>query len=257
MFQYAADDIIERLHLINKNFRNILDLGCRFGHLTKLLACQYEHAKIIATDISEKNLQSLAHNYKFQLDDEKVGTFSTFKRENDIQGNIPPYFDLITFSLGLHWINDVPSFLKHIGSLLEAEGIFIGNFIGGNSLKNLRAKFIEVEEKTGRPHFSHISPFIHFDHITPLLQQAGFKTIIVDYENIGLEYNSPLDLMKVIRNIGESAALLQTSNYAISKKMLELLGDNSVPFVDQVNLISLIASKDKNVLRLKKGELDQ
>ncbi|GFY55689.1 dihydrolipoyl dehydrogenase, mitochondrial [Trichonephila inaurata madagascariensis] len=74
----------------------------------------------------------------------------------------------------LHWINDVQSFLTNIRAFLKPDGIFIGNFVGGNSLKNLRKSLIDAETASGFKHSSHISPFIHFDHVPMLLSQAGF-----------------------------------------------------------------------------------
>lgn len=235
-FKYAAFDIIERLNIIDKEFPDILDLECRTGILTKLLVQNYNYAIIVAASASNVMLQSFDHTPKLLVDEENL----PFKAAS---------FDLITFSLGLHWINDVQNFLLQIKRILKPNGLFIGNFIGGNSLKELRMKFIETEIALSRPHFQHVSPFIHFDHVTPLLGQAGFTEIIVDYENIQLSYKSPLDFIRELKNIGESGALLKNSRNMISKQMLSILSNDTNSFTEQINIVSFIASPSKNSIK--------
>jgi len=184
-------------------------------------------------------LQSFEHPSKLLFDEEKIGKLGIIN------------IDLVTFSQGLHWINDVPSFLMSIKNILKPNGLFIANFIGGNSLKKLRTRLIEAEIASNCVHSPHISPFIHFDHVNPLLAQAGFSEFVIDYENIEIEFNSPLELMREIKNIGESNALDNTNNYGISKQMLEILGKNDGKFCDQIQLISFIAAPLKNSIKLK------
>lgn len=243
LIKYAADDIVDRLNHLDKEFHDILDLGCRHGYLTKLLQKQHSSSKVIATDLSTKMLESFEHDGKFHLDEENISSNLEFIGLAK--------FDLITFSLGLNWINDIQFFFKMIYGILKPDGLFIGNFVGGNSLKNLRLKLIEAELNSEHPHSAHISPFIHFDHITPLLQQAGFLEIIVDYENIELDYESPIALMKQLRNMGESNALNKSANYSISKKMLQFLSTDTELFTDQINLISFISSPLKNTIKIR------
>jgi ubiquinone/menaquinone biosynthesis C-methylase UbiE len=202
-------------------------------------------------------LEYFEYDYKLQMDEENIHLIYDLITEFNAKDHNHPVepkkgFDLIVFSFGLHWINDVPNFLIKIKDLLNPEGIFIANFVGSNSLKSLRSQLIGVETQFSYPHSPHISPFIHFNHITPLLQQSGFKEIIVDYEDIELEYKSPFALMKEIQNIGESNSLIKTANYSISRAMLASLRNAPAPFYDKINLISFIASRNKNSLRLKR-----
>lgn len=238
-FQQSAEDIITRLNCIDQDFANILDLGCRTGQLTNLLAQNYNNASIIAADSSYILLETVGHNRKLLVDEE----------------NLPfpaASFDLITFSLGLHWINDVQKFLLQIRFLLKDNGIFIGNFVGGNSLKMLKKKFVEAEIAAKLPSRSHVSPFIHFDHVTPLLSCAGFQELIVDYENVPLTYSSPLEFIKELKNIGESASFSNKVHYAIPKQIFAILQDESLPFDEQINIINFIAAPNKNTIKLIK-----
>ncbi|MFP3011696.1 MAG: methyltransferase domain-containing protein [Rickettsia sp.] len=236
--KHAANDIISRLGMIDKDFSDILEISAKCGYLTKLLKTTYRNADITATDMSPLLLDTFKHTHKLLIDDEDL-EFS------------PNSFDLIIYSLGLHWINEVQSFLSNIRTFLKPDGIFIGNFVGGNSLKNLRKSLIDAETASGFKHSPHISPFIHFDHVLMLLSQAGFAEVIVDYENIELKFDNPLALMREVKNIGESNSLNASHNYAISKKMFSLLQNYTNGFEDNINLISFIASPNKNSIRLK------
>lgn len=224
--------------MVDKDFSAILEISAKCGYLTKLLKTTYGNAEITATDMSPLLLDSFNHDCKLLIYDEDL--------------EFPPSsFDLIAYSLGLHRINDVQRFLSNIRTFLKPDGIFIGNFVGGDSLRNLRKSLIDAEIASDFKHSPHISPFIHFDHVPMLLSQAGFAEVIVDYENISLKFDNPLALMREIKNIGESNSLNAGHNYAISKKMFSLLQNYTNGFEDNINLISFIASPNKNSIRLK------
>ncbi|WP_269479063.1 methyltransferase domain-containing protein [Rickettsia akari] len=236
--KHAANDIISRLGMIDKDVSDILEISAKCGYLTSLLKNAYRSANITVTDMSPLLLDSFEYNHKLLIDDEDLA----FPKDS---------FDLIIYSLGLHWINDVQSFLSNIKTFLKPEGIFIGNFVGGNSLKNLRKSLIDAETASDFKHYPHISPFIHFDHVPTLLLQAGFSEVIIDYENIELKFDHLVALMREIKNIGESNSLNSSHNYAISKKMFSLLQNYTHGFEDNINLISFIAAPNKNSIRLK------
>lgn len=220
--QEAKQDIIERLKIIDRNFSNILDIECRAFGLSNLLVQTYQSAIIEVVSA-------------FEVEE---SAFSASK------------FDLVTFPLGLHWINDVQKFLSNIKHILKPDGIFIGNFVGGNSLKNIRRKFIEAEIAAKKPHFQHVSPFIHFDHVTPLFQHAGFVEVIIDYEDIQLTFDSPLDFIKVLKNIGESGAPNNPVCHYIPKDVYTILQNKTGGFIEDINVISFIASPNKNSIKL-------
>jgi SAM-dependent methyltransferase len=230
------------LDLVSNPFKNILDIGCRAGDLLRVLRLKYPDATITATDISSTILNRTRPEVAklIELDEEEISRISNSKNNK---------FDLITYSLGLHWINDVQGFLSQILDLLAPEGIFIANFIGGESFRKLRLALASAEMEAKSGHFPHIPPFINFDHASLLLQQAGFKSVVTDFEDIELEYKTPIDLMREIQKSGESNILLSRSNFAINKKVFKSLSQQQeTRFTDHVKLISIIASKEKNVI---------
>lgn len=237
--KYGANDIIERLKLIDNDFSNILDIGCRAGHLTKLLATIYPNSKITATDMSDSLLAAFDHDHKLAIDEEKL--------------EFPAHsFDLITYSLGLNWINDIQTFLNNIRNLLKPTGIFIGNFVGDSSFRNLRTLFIREEMATNSNHFLRISPFIRFDDTQLLLTSACFSEVVVDYENIEVTFDTPLELMQEIQKIAETNSMLHNPVYTITKKMFAALSNRvAKAFTDQITVISFIASPTKGSIKIK------
>ncbi len=46
--------------------------------------------------------------------------------------------DLIFSNLNLHWVNELDSTLKQFSDSLEADGVFMGTMLGGDTLQELR-----------------------------------------------------------------------------------------------------------------------
>ena len=224
-YKFIHEDIIDRLEPLDKTFDEILII------------------KPAIEEIITEHLEAISKNSNIQYVD-------------NLNQELPKSkFDLIIFPLGFHWINDVQAFLNQIKLILKNSGIFICSFSGGGSLRNLRRKLIELEILYKNAHTAHISPFIQFEHITPLLQQSGFIENIIDIEALELEYNCPLDLMKSIKNHGEANILKPGAKYSITKKMyFDLQKATKDPFSDYINLITFIAALKKNTIKLKSGD---
>lgn len=220
--QFIHADIIDRLEPLDKDFNEILIIK---PAIKKVIT---EHIKSIAPN---SNI-----TYISELDE-----------------HLPKNkFDLIIFPLGFHWISDVKTFLNQIKTILKENGIFICNFPGGGSLRKLRLKLIELEASNQIPHTPHISPFIQFEQITPILQQSGFIENIIDIEPLELEYDTPLDLMKALKNHGEANILKPGASYSITKNIYKALKNtDGASFSDLINLITFISSPKKNSIKLK------
>lgn len=115
--------------------------------------------------------------------------------------------DLILSHFHLHWINDVPGYLIQLQRSLKSEGMIMGSFLGGETLKDLKDCFqqAEIEEERGlRPRFS---PLIDVKDIGALLQRAGFILPVTDCDRITVTYPSTLDLLKDLRGMAETNSI--------------------------------------------------
>lgn len=59
-----------------------------------------------------------------------------------IDGSRLPYddhsFDIVISSMSMHWVNDLPNFLKEVKRILKPDGVFMAAMLGGETLHELR-----------------------------------------------------------------------------------------------------------------------
>lgn len=53
----------------------------------------------------------------------------------------PNSLNMVTTSLALHWVNNLPGFLSQVMTSLKPDGVFIGAMLGGETLQELRSAF--------------------------------------------------------------------------------------------------------------------
>lgn len=221
--KFIIDDQLDRLLQINRKFKNILLINPLLSdYFTDSLKASYGSINITS----------------IELDD-----ITTIHKTG---------FDLIVMPFFIHWVDDVQKLLELISLVIDEDGIFAANFPGERSLHNLRMKLFELESDCMKTHTPHIIPFITLKQVPALLSQAGFSEVITDIEEIELERNNILSFMKMLKNLGQSNAMHDCVKYSINKTMYQnlKLAENNKPFVDKVNLISFIASKKKNSIKL-------
>lgn len=223
LIKFIIDDQLDRLLQINRQFKNILLINPLLSdYLTDNLKASYGSINITSIEL------------------------------DDIATTHKTGFDLIIMPFFLHWVDDVQKLLALISSVIDAEGIFSANFPGERSLHNLRMKLFELESEYVKTHTPHIIPFITLKQVPALLAHAGFSEVITDIEEIELERNNILSFMTMLKDLGQSNAMHDCVKYSINKAMYKRLrsAENNTLFVDKVNLISLIASKKKNSIKL-------
>lgn len=118
---------------------------------------------------------------------------------------------MVISNLSLHWVNDLPGCFKTIMKSLKPDGVFIASFFGGDTLFELRSslQLAELERKGGLS--AHISPFIQVQDIGMLLQQAGFKMLTIDTDELVIGYPSMFELMYDLK--GKSSICMKMLDY--------------------------------------------
>lgn len=102
---------------------------------------------------------------------------------------------MVISNLSLHWINDLPGCFRTIMKSLKPDGVFLASVFGGDTLFELRSslQLAELERKGGIS--AHISPFTQVQDIGMLLNQAGFKMLTIDSDELVIGYPSMFELM--------------------------------------------------------------
>ncbi len=198
----AAEDIADRLEVIPRPFKKILDIGSHTGEVEAELRSRPSIAErlgvVIKSDLSPK-FATQSGELSVAADEE----FLPFK---------PASFDAALSSLALHWVNDLPGALVQIRNALIPDGLFIAQLLGGRTLHELRTSLIEAETEIRGGAAMRISPFADVQDMSTLLQRAGFVMPVADTETITVRYSNPIKLFQDLRGMGETAASARRPN---------------------------------------------
>ena len=125
----VAERLIERLEDVHESyeFGNAADVGCGSGHVRRALVgrgvsslteLDYSPAMLAAAGRSEVDFEVVQQ----EMEDET----RALPRES---------FDLVTSSMTLHWVNDLPGALVSFRRALKPNGLFLGAMLGGDTLQ--------------------------------------------------------------------------------------------------------------------------
>jgi SAM-dependent methyltransferase len=123
----------------------------------------------------------------------------------------PQSLDLAVSLHALHELNDVPGMLLRIRRALRPDGLFLGCMAGAGTLAELREALsvAELELKGGVS--PRIIPFADIRDAGALLQRAGFALPVADTEEIVVRYDTMFGLMRDLRAMGATNALVERS----------------------------------------------
>ncbi|CCJ28789.1 unnamed protein product [Pneumocystis jirovecii] len=218
----VATRLVERLMFIRKKFKTVLDLGSGSGHIVSCLfktKNKYEYSflekieRMIMADISDEilNRDDFSEIPGFLLEkvciDKEIPSFP----ENSM--------DVVITNLYMHWINNLPGFLKQIWRILVPDGVFLGSMVGGDSLFELRTSIQLAEQERKGGIGTRVSPMTDVQNIGSLLNEAEFKLITIDVEDIIIDYPDMISLMKDLQKMGENNAII-TRPHVISRDVL-------------------------------------
>ncbi len=129
-----------------------------------------------------------------QMPEEEEGGVECRKVLLDVDGGARLPFDdssvdLVTSSLGLHWVNDLPGVFREVHRVLRPEGAFLGAVFGGETLFELRSslQLAELEREGGVG--QHVSPFVEVQDLGNLLNRCGFKMLTIDNDEMKVSHS--------------------------------------------------------------------
>jgi len=196
LFAEASERLAERLEDMARVFPQALDLGCRHGALASVMRGRGGIESLVQCDLSPAMARrARTTGWPALAADEEALPFAE------------QAFDLVFSSLALHWVNDVPGALLQIRRSLRPDGLFLGAFLGGGTLRELRAMLLDAEVAVEGGASPRVSPFIDIRDAGNLLQRAGFALPVADADTLTVMYPDALALMRDLRVLGESNAL--------------------------------------------------
>ncbi|EER26381.1 hypothetical protein D8B26_003250 [Coccidioides posadasii str. Silveira] len=248
----VASRLSERLLDIKRNFNHVLDLGANSCNIARALTQPYvdpdipnaQPAEPIAKRISK--LTCVEESPSLLYRDESLPFNSEIPITREVVPSLehlpygPNTFDAVLSSLSIHWINDLPSLLSQVNSILKPDSPFIAAMFGGDTLFELRSslQLADLERRGGVS--PHISPLADVRDIGGLLNKAGFRLLTVDVEDIVVGYPNTFALMMDLQAMGENNAIKQReigpmsrdvllANEAIYRALHEEEGEQGIP----------------------------
>lgn len=176
LFQWAKNNLQDRLDVIKRDFKTCLQIGSRGGSI-----------------IDDAIICDLVDAYDASvIADEEFFPFA------------PQSLDLAISALNLHSVNDLPGALLQIKQALKPDGLFIAALFGGETLHELRASLSAAEMELRGGMSPRVFPFADKQDLGALLQRSGFALPVVDSEIVTVTYDNMFKLFADIRSMGES-----------------------------------------------------
>jgi NADH dehydrogenase [ubiquinone] 1 alpha subcomplex assembly factor 5 len=202
----VANDLTDRLALIQRRFPQALDLGAHHGLLGTRLRLT---AGIEVFTALEPNALLLAQcpPPKLQASLEELPLAEAS-------------LDLIVSGLSLQWVNDLPGALIQINRALKPDGLFLGALLGGATLHELRQAWLMAETEVTGGASPRVAPFADVRDLGTLVQRAGFALPVVDSDTVSVTYADPLSLMREIKAMGASNMLTDRRRAPVTRRLL-------------------------------------
>lgn len=201
--------LAERLGDVKRDFPLALDLGAHDGTLAELLTGVNGIETMVHADLSPAMCRAAAARGRLAVAaDEEALPFAAGR------------FDLAVSALSLHWVNDLPGALLQLNRVLKPDGLFLGAMIGGGSLADLRAAFMEAEIVVTGGVAPRVSPMVEVRDAGALLQRAGFALPVADSDRLTVTWPDPLTAMRELRAMGEGNVMLARHPAPLRREVL-------------------------------------
>ena len=189
----AAADLVERLSVVKRDFRRVLDLGSPRPDAAHALAAMLPEAEIVR--LSPVPEAPGAGRYAAVVGDDERQPFADSS------------FDLVVSCLSLHAVNDLPGALVQARRSLKPDGLLLCCLLGGNTLTELRTALSVAESEVLGGASPRVAPFSDLRDLGGLLQRAGFALPVTDTEPLAVRYRDLGRLFTDLRAMGATNAL--------------------------------------------------
>ena len=128
--------------------------------------------------------------------------------------------DLVVSLLALHWTNDLVGVLVQFRRMLRPDGLFLGTLFTGQTLTELRQCLLEAEAEVTGGAAPRVSPFADGPDLAMLATRAGLALPVVDIDRVTVRYAHPLELLRDLRAMGETNALMAKDRRPLRRDVL-------------------------------------
>lgn len=201
----AADDLVERLSAVQRDFGLAVDLATPLPHLADRLGADGRIGRLVRLD---RLPETLGGERPAVVGDPE---FLPFAAES---------LDLVVSALAFQWISDLPGALAQIRRALKPDGLLVASLLGGDTLYELRECLTVAEAEVTGGAAPRVAPFAELRQLGALLQRAGFALPVVDQDRLTVRYDDALALMRDLRAMGATNALAERSRRPLGREVL-------------------------------------
>jgi len=205
LLRAAVDDLIERLPAVKRRFALAVDLATPLPLLADRLAATGDIERIVRLD---RLAETLPGERPAVVGDPELLPFA------------PESLDLVISALALQWVSDLPGALAQIRRALRPDGLMLVNLLGGDTLHELRECLTVAEAELTGGAAPRVAPFAELRQLGALLQRAGFALPVVDQDRLFARYDDAFALMRDLRAMGATNALVERSRKPLRRQVL-------------------------------------
>ena len=186
--------LLERLEYIKIQPQWVLDLGCGTGQAIKPLKQKYRSARIVALDLADAMLKRAGQQFGL------FGRKYLMNADMEVLPFKAECIDLVFSSLALQWSNDLDATFREFKRVGRPGGCVLFTTLGSNTLKELRESWLSIDPAP------RVHQFMDMHDVGDAMLAAGLSQPVVDMEEITLEYDRFVDLMRDLKGIGATNA---------------------------------------------------
>lgn len=198
--------LLDRLDDLALQPNRLLDLGGGTGIARKALLQRYPTSQYINCDLSQEMLRYArkAHsaNDLVCADAESL----PFTESS---------FDLVFSASTFQWVNALEHALFECARVLRPQGLLLFSTFGPDTLKELRSSFAAVDP------YQRVNPFLDRQEVNDLLIKNRLFCPHVESEVIRINYTSPQQLLRSLKNTGATNQLGARSRGLLTPRRLQ------------------------------------
>lgn len=204
LMRRAAEDLGERLATVERRFSSAAALFCLTPDAAEMILASGKADSVVRIESDERLLTGFA--------DSMLADPETVPLE-------PESIDLAVTLMSLHEVNDIPGLLVQIRRALKPDGLFMGAMAGAGTLQELRQSLLQAETELTGGAAPRVSPFADVRDAGSLLQRAGLALPVTDLETLTVRYSTMFDLMRDLRAMGATSALVERSRRPANRNL--------------------------------------
>lgn len=138
-------------------------------------------------------------------------TISDFALRKPLKTQNKAPYDCAISLFNLHRQEHPHEQIKAIKNQLQDDGLFLGIFFGGDTLKELKQTLINTEINLSGGSHQRTTPMMTKQQVGAFMQSSGYALPVIDSETVTVEYKQLTSLFRDLRAMGETNILSDRS----------------------------------------------